>query len=200
MFFPACLWGVHLLYEGGGDVRCGEQPELGEFQHHPLLSCHSRHFPDDALEGPFLHPDDVIALVVALLGRDGHDMLVVLLGGQDEVGHLPVWDGQWRVGAVGLCLQAVEIDMEEAQLGRVPGVFQGFPVRRIGEDDVWDERLEDVSFLAVDGFFDKAFGDVWERAVLHHVVEGLVLPAVGGAEHVPCLLWVMGIPYGHPCF
>ena len=44
----------------------------------------------------------------------------------------------------------------------------------------------------------KAYNE--QIAVLDEEIECGVLPAIRCPEHVPALVWVMSIPYRHPCF
>ncbi len=82
-------------------IRRGNNPEASDLDGYPLLAFGAYHAAGDASEWAGGDDHLVATLEAAFLVGDKEDVGVINLGEANEVVHLAVGDGEWRVLAVG---------------------------------------------------------------------------------------------------
>ena len=181
-----------------------------------LVALLAYHLATEALE--LAHDDlDLLAYLVLLL-HDGHHVLGGA-GGNDEVQHRPIGDGEGRILAEGILLEVVIVVRDdEGQFGDEPLVVlraleeqgamnvwavrkeHGFGLRQIGEDQVGQEFLNGGLHAGFRPGVNGVSGNIGVSLQPSEEVGRLVLATIAGGEDVPlvALLLRRDVLYRHP--
>ncbi len=129
-------------------IRRGSNTKASYFDGYPLLAFRTYHAAGDASEWAGGDDHLVATLEAAFLVGDKENVGVINLGEANEVVHLAVGDGEWRVLAVGSHGEVVVI-IAQAGVARVVDYQVKSHVRGSDKEDVGYQRLGYCLSLAV---------------------------------------------------
>ena len=175
-----------------------------ESQGDALLSGVAHHASFDALEVAADDAHAVVGFIADIPGVGKEDVVVADVHEVDEIHHLPVADGQGRVGAGAGLSEVVVIVADVGQCRGVAHVPVCLLRRGIDEEEVGEHGYHGEHPLRASAFLRLPEGEypllryIYLGAVARDVFRRLGSPAVGGPKDEPLFRGVIGISHRHP--